>query len=189
MELEPVTITALVGAGGVVIGALITTLMAGINSWLQRREDRHLATRQVREEQYFNATEILHEMHRELEAFQKSNSGLGTTPEKSRSIFPWKNAIYRSSDARSAQAVRSLFDSAERVRLQKAKMEIVGSRKAAHAFAECYSAIEEYMEKVIDHIMTDGRFVYSDSERCLEVYASRVKNAVNLFRQDLRTKD
>lgn len=189
MGAESVVITALVGAGGVVLGALVTTLVSSLNAWLQRKEDRHLATRQVREDQYFNATEILDEMRRELTAFQQANSGLGTTPDKSKSVLPWKNSEYRSSDRRSAQAIELLFTSAERIRLQKVKIEIVGSRRAAESFAKCYNIVDEYIGTVTNHILEDGRFNYDESVRYLCLYEELVNETIDLFREDLRASD
>lgn len=189
MGAESVVITALVGAGGVVLGALVTTLVSSLNAWLQRKEDRHLATRQVREDQYFNATEILDEMRRELTAFQQANSGLGTTPDKSKSVLPCKNSEYRSSDRRSAQAIELLFTSAERIRLQKVKIEIVGSRRAAESFAKCYNIVDEYIGTVTNHILEDGRFNYDESVRYLCLYEELVNETIDLFREDLRASD
>lgn len=119
----------------------------------------------------------------------RPSSGLGTTPEKSKSLLPWKNLAYRTIDKKAAQAVEVLFESAERVRLQRTKLEIVGSKRAALSFAKCYGTIEEYLATVMEHILDDGRFIYDDYVRYMNLYDQNVTKAIDLFRADLRTKN
>ena len=54
-------IASLVAAGGVVVGALITLMGLGIQSWLQSRRERKLHIMRKREELYINACQVLME--------------------------------------------------------------------------------------------------------------------------------
>lgn len=54
-------IASLVGAGGVVVGALITLLGLGIQSWLQSRRERDLHIKQIREDLYIKVCSVLME--------------------------------------------------------------------------------------------------------------------------------
>lgn len=54
-------IASLVGAGGVVVGALITLLGFGIQSWLQSRRERDLHIKQIREDLYIKVCSVLME--------------------------------------------------------------------------------------------------------------------------------
>lgn len=54
-------IASLVAAGGVVVGALITLVGLGIQSWLQSRRERKLHIMRKREELYIEACQVLME--------------------------------------------------------------------------------------------------------------------------------
>lgn len=54
-------IASLVAAGGVVVGALITLMGLGIQSWLQSRRERKLHIMRKREELYIEACQVLME--------------------------------------------------------------------------------------------------------------------------------
>lgn len=54
-------IASLVAAGGVVVGALITLIGLGVQSWLQSRRERKLHIMRKREELYINACTVLME--------------------------------------------------------------------------------------------------------------------------------
>jgi hypothetical protein len=54
-------IASLIAAAGVVVGAIITLLGLGIQSWLQSRRERKLHIMRKREELYINACQVLME--------------------------------------------------------------------------------------------------------------------------------
>lgn len=59
--MSDVIFAALIGAGGVVIGAVITLCGLEIQSWLQLRRERRLHIMRKREELYINACQVLME--------------------------------------------------------------------------------------------------------------------------------
>lgn len=180
---------ALIGAIGVILGALINTVMQIFNSVHQRKADAHLSTRRVREEQYFAATETLNELLNELQAFQVANSGLGVSEGKTKSVLPWRNFEYKRADRRSADAFTELWAAAKAVELQKSKMAVVGSLRASESFSDCYSIVRSYMSEVVDQMNDDGRFIFSVSEEYIDAYKEKYDDTVKLFRSDLRVRD
>ncbi|WP_152609554.1 hypothetical protein [Brevibacterium linens] len=189
MSTELDLLPAAIGAGGVVVGALVTTLISALNSILQRRFDSHIATRDDRVRQYFEAVDTLHEARDALLKFKEANSGLGVDEGKRKSIFPWKNHDYHAYDQQAAESFTRLLKAAEQVAIQRARIDVVGSLKAADAFERCYGIIDAYLQASAEELIDDGWFRIKTWEDYWENYNSEIEATVKLFRKDLKTKN
>lgn len=171
------------------MGALVTTVISAFNAFLQRRFDSHIATRDDRVQQYFEAVDTLYGARDALLKFKEANSGLGVSEGKRKSVFPWRNREYHASDHQAAESFTRLLAAAEQVAIQRARIDVVGSLKAADAFERCYGIIDTYLHASAEELLADGWFRIKTWEEYWEKYNSQIDTTVKLFRKDLKTKN
>lgn len=189
MPAEIDLLTAGIGAGGVLLGALVTTGISVLNSFLQRRFDSHIATRGDRLQQYFEAVDTLYEARDALLKFKEANSGLGVVDGKKKSLLPWRNQQYQEYDQQSVDSFERLDRAAESVAVQRARIDVVGSVKAAVEFEKCYDVVFAYLHEVVAQVTDNGKFIFEVWEDHWTRYNAQVERTLKLFRKDLKTRN
>ncbi|MDN5833264.1 MAG: hypothetical protein L0H46_05130 [Brevibacterium sp.] len=176
---------AVIGAIGVIVGALINTSLSVWSSSAQRKLDATLAVRQEKINQYFEALDTLYIARDALQSFKEANSGLGVEEGKRKSKLPWKNHDYEKYDQASADAFKVLDSAARSVAVQRARIDVVGTTDAADAFEDCYGVVAEYLQEVVDQLVIDGKFIYKTWEQYWEDYNEQVAKTLKIFRNDV----
>lgn len=176
---------AVIGASGVIVGALINTALSVWNSTVQRKLDAALAVRQEKVNQYFEALDTLYSSRDELQSFGSALSGLGMDEDKRKSILPWRNRNYRDSDVASASAFVKLDAVAQRVAIQRARIDVIGSPEAADAFESCYEIIFDYLREVAEQVADDGLFRAQVWEEYWSNYNDQITETLEIFRRDV----